>query len=199
MKNCHGTFHYTFSPFTRERLVHYQLLTESTPKSEEFGIRYRHLWLTTTSQPFCIEYREILDEDLNENLHTKSLSALCPGFIEEIYLPKVSPSPYRLKGLLLQKNPELQNSLESVTFPCEIIWAEPEKEHLDYQFCYRKIFPFWALVLECDDLLKVPHKEELIYIKNWRQREVLWLQQETISWDILFTAPASKDLARNNS
>ncbi|MBV2167750.1 MAG: hypothetical protein KUL82_03490 [Bdellovibrio sp.] len=190
MQNCQGTFNYIFSSLTRERLTRYHLLAHPQYEKEIAGIRLTHIWLTTKAQPFCVEYREIIDEDLSESFRDKSLAVLCPGFLEPEHLPsKAIPSlvsPYRLKAMLIQEDPGMKERLKNVLFPCEIIWANPEKENLEHQLSYKKIFPFWALILECETLEQVPHKEELVYLESWHQHKALWLQQETISWDLLF-------------
>lgn len=196
MQKCQGTFNYIFSSLTRERLTHYQLLTTAQYEKEIAGIRLTHIWLTTKSKPFCVEYREIIDEELSESFRDKSLAALRPGFLEPEHLPSAPPpsltSPYRLKALLIQEEPGIKDRIKNVLFPCEIIWANPEKELLDHQLSYKKIFPFLALILECENLEQVPHKEELIYLESWHQHKVLWLQQETISWDFLFIEAQSR-------
>lgn len=196
MQKCQGTFNYIFSSLTRERLTRYQLLATPQYEKEIAGIRLTHIWLATKSQPFCVEYREIIDEELSESFREKSLAALCPGFLKPEHLPFATrPTPtssYRLKALVLQEEPGMKERIKNVLFPCDIIWANAGEEPLDHQLSYKKIFPFWVLVLECEALEQVPHKEELVYLENWHQQKGLWLQQETISWDLLFIETQSR-------
>lgn len=189
MKNCQLTFNYVFTPLTLRLLEECGL--RLTDWSEQNGVITQSLWLQTKQSPFCVQFKEVLEEqDLRSLSLKESDSPLEPGFGElpphlSIPSPEKDSPVFTLKGFIIEDRKDTRQKIRDWKLPAEIYWSEPAEGHLSFQLSYRKVFPYWALLIEVDDWEKFPRPTSLTEV-TWHNRAGLWLHLETTSWDFVF-------------
>lgn len=194
MKKCQGTFNYIFSPHSLSLLEDLGMTTDSSKKTETSGYISQDIWLTDAQHSdFCIQFREIInEEEFLAGVNSSNIEIMAPGFIEKKNLTNQDKtnSPFKLVGLLLEDIGNTKEQILQWEFPCEIFWFSPNKgepfHQFPFQLSYKKKFPFWAVILKCDDLKSVSdlvsaHINEVEFQNN----KALWVHLETTSWDFL--------------
>lgn len=193
MKICQGTFNYVFSKNSLGLLEKLGLPAEQ--KKEASGCIVQNFWIKTSSKDlnFCIQFREIINEDeLLTSRQAPALQNIAPGFLEkaEAHPPAVSLD-FQILGILVQDLPLTQQYLKKWKFDFEIVLSSSDPNDPFHKLSYKKLFPFWAILLSCPSLAGIPAIEEIESTEiKWKNQKALWFHLETTSWDFIIVEKA---------
>lgn len=183
MEKCHLTYSYIFTPWVPELLSSHGFDLTREPDSN--GTVAHDMWLGTSNGPFCARLIEVIDETSLTSKTFPSELSLRPGF--EFKMPE-SPQgltpKFQLQGFLFQDKAPLPQDISNLQLPAPV-HHEPPESQLARMLSYRKVSPYWALVVKpTTERQELVSSEKAIRL-SWRNQDALWLQLETTCWDIL--------------
>ncbi|MGZ3791073.1 MAG: hypothetical protein ACXVCP_01900 [Bdellovibrio sp.] len=194
MKTCQGTFNYIFSNHSFNLLQDLQLLQPTAKKKETQGYIAKDIWVKTPdNKDFCIEFREIVNEEDFLLSHDSSVNeSISPGFFEEKNLrnePVILSQHYQLKGIIIEDSVAARKQAEEWSFPCPIFWAQSSAiQDLYHQLSYKKKFPLWAILLEINEPNLLKNLNEVLFNNiEFQNKQMKWLHMETTAWDFLIS------------
>lgn len=183
MEKCHLTYSYIFTPRVPHLLTEWGLDLVRAP--DEDGALIYDLWLSSAHGPFCARFIEIIDERSLSAERPDNEFPLRPGFAQSrpSLPPGLSPR-FALEGFLME-DPAFPNKASLIsTLPAPVFFENRETPLLR-QLGYKKLSPYWALLVRSSGPAELPKLSEPAIPATWRDHPVQWLQLETSCWDIL--------------
>lgn len=185
MEKCHLTYSFIFTPRVPHLLTSWGLDLISEP--DKNGTQNHDLWLTSAHGPFCCRFIEIIDERSLTVGDPQDKHPLKPGFSQNPPPFPTDLSPrFALEGFVME-NKTLSPEDPLISMLPAPVFFENRETSLMRQLGYRKISPYWALLVRPSDPKSLQNAPEPVTEAIWRDHPVQWLQLETSSWDILIT------------
>lgn len=122
-----------------------------------------------------------------------SLQNITPGFLEtmEPKAPLALSNDLEILGLIIQDLPATNQYLKNWKFGFDIVLANSETNDSFHRLSYKKLFPFWAILLGCPSLSTIPTVESIESTAlSWENKKAIWFHLETTSWDVIIVEQA---------
>nr|BFD62079.1 hypothetical protein BdHM001_07600 [Bdellovibrio sp. HM001] len=185
MEMCHLTYSYTFTPRAYQVMAACGL--DLTQGPDDNGLLVCDLWLNSQTGLFCSRFIEIIDERHLPQHEPRKEFPLWPDFAQNLPQPVPKHSPhFTLEGFLVEDQVAAKERISRLDLPASVYFRNRETA-LEQQLSYKKISPYWALLIRPLTTHARPPLSNDISAIRWDGQEALWLQLETTCWDIIIT------------